>query len=84
MPLISYSMMKSLAKILVLNTNRGLLATKRLCFGVKTAPSIFQATMDKMLSGLDHVFCYHCTKTYVSTTLGIHWVCIGNVLNPVN
>ena len=26
----------------------------------------------------------HWTKTYIPTTLGIHWVCIGNVLNPVN
>ena len=26
----------------------------------------------------------HWTKRYVSTTLGIHWVCIGNVLNPAN
>ena len=29
------------AKILVLNTNRGLLVTKRLCFGVKTADHQF-------------------------------------------
>ena len=26
----------------------------------------------------------HWTKTYIPTTLGIHWVCIGNVLNPAN
>ena len=26
----------------------------------------------------------HWTKTYILTTLGIHWVCIGNVLNPAN
>ena len=26
----------------------------------------------------------HWTKTYVPTTLGSHWVCIGNVLNPAN
>ena len=26
----------------------------------------------------------HWTKRYASTTLGIHWVCIGNVLNPAN
>ena len=27
---------------------------------------------------------YQCTITYISTTLGIYWVCIGNVLNPAN
>ena len=26
----------------------------------------------------------HWTKRHVPTTLGIHWVCIGNVLNPAN
>ena len=46
------------AKLLVINTHRGLLATKRLCFGVKTAPSIFQATMDKILSGVSNVVCF--------------------------
>ena len=46
------------AKLLVINTHCGLLATKRLCFGVKTAPSIFQATMDKILSGVNNVVCF--------------------------
>jgi hypothetical protein len=44
--------------VLVLNIQQGLLATKRLSFGVKTAPAIFQACMDKVLSGIDKVFCY--------------------------
>ena len=26
----------------------------------------------------------HWAKRYVPTTLGIHWVCIGNILNPAN
>ena len=30
------------------------------------------------------VYNKHWTKTYIPTTLGIHWVCIGNVLNPAN
>ena len=46
------------AALLVLNTSKGLLAPKRLCFGVKTAPVLFQATMDKILSGMQNVFCY--------------------------
>ena len=45
-------------KLLTLNTHKGLLSTKRLCFGIKTTPSIFQATMDKILVGIDNVFCY--------------------------
>ena len=46
------------SKLLVLNTHKGLLAPKRLCFGVKTAPLIFQSVMDQILAGLDHVFCF--------------------------
>lgn len=46
------------AKLLVLNTHRGLLGTNRLCFGVKTAPAQFQAAIDKILTGIPHVFCY--------------------------
>ena len=46
------------AQLLVLNTHKGLMAPKRLCFGVKTAPVIFQATMDKILAGMNNVFCY--------------------------
>ena len=46
------------AQLLTLNTHKGLLAPKRLCFGVKTAPVMFQATMDKILVGIPHQFCY--------------------------
>ena len=46
------------AKVLVLSTHKGLLATKRLTYGVKPAPGQFQAAMDKILAGIDNVFCY--------------------------
>ena len=46
------------AKVLVLNTHRGLLVTKRLPYGIKVAPAQFQAAMDKILAGIPHVFCY--------------------------
>jgi hypothetical protein len=46
------------SQLLVLNTHQGLMGTNRLCFGVKTAPAQFQATMDKILSGVKGVFCY--------------------------
>lgn len=44
------------AKYLVLNTCKGLLATKRLCYGIKTAPALFQATLDKILAGIPNIF----------------------------
>ena len=37
------------ANVLALNTHRGLLAAKRLTYGVKIAPAQFQAAMDKIL-----------------------------------
>ena len=46
------------AKLLVLNTHKGLLATKRLTYGVKVAPAQFQACIDKVLGGVKHVFTY--------------------------
>ena len=52
------SLDKESAKLLALNTCKGLLGTKRLCFGIKTAPAQFQAIMDKILAGIDNVFIY--------------------------
>ena len=43
------------AHILTLSTRRGLLATNRLCFGVKTAPAQFQRVIEKILFGLPGV-----------------------------
>ena len=68
------------AKLLVINTHRGLLATKRLCFGIKTAPSIFQATMDKILSGLEHVFCYIDDVLIATNTIEEHMTVLKKVL----
>ena len=46
------------AELLTLNTCKGLMGTKRLCYGVKTAPAQFQAAMDKILAGIEGVYCY--------------------------
>ena len=46
------------SEILALNTHKGILKARRLSYGVKSAPSIFQAKMNKILSGIDNVFCY--------------------------
>lgn len=44
--------------LLVINTHIGLYRYNRLSFGIKTAPTIFQEIMDKMISGLPGVICY--------------------------
>ncbi|EPB73411.1 reverse transcriptase [Ancylostoma ceylanicum] len=45
-------------EVVVINTHKGLYRYKRLPFGIKTAPGIFQSIMDKMISGLDGVAAY--------------------------
>ncbi|CAD6196084.1 unnamed protein product [Caenorhabditis auriculariae] len=42
----------------VINTHKGLFQYKRLPFGIKTAPAIFQKIMDKMITGLNGVAVY--------------------------
>ena len=49
---------KESRKLTTINTHLGLYAFKRLPFGVKTAPSIFQSVMDKILSSLKGVVWY--------------------------
>ena len=44
-------------KFLTINTHRGLFQYTRLPFGVASAPSIFQKTMDTILQGIDGVIC---------------------------
>ena len=44
--------------LLTLNTHKGLYRTRRLAYGVKTAQSVFQATMDNILAGIENVMCF--------------------------
>ncbi|XP_037931645.1 uncharacterized protein K02A2.6-like [Teleopsis dalmanni] len=46
-------------ELLTINTHLGLFKYKRMVFGVKTFPAIFQQIMDKMLAGLD------CAAAYI-------------------
>ena len=43
---------------LTINTHHGLFHYKRLPFGVASAPSLFQKTMDIIFQGMDGVICY--------------------------
>ena len=45
-------------KYLTVNTHKGLFEYTRLPFGVSSAPSIFQRTMDNLLQRLDHIVIY--------------------------
>ena len=44
-------------KYLCINTHKGLYAYTKLPYGVKSAPKIFQATMDKILQGVEKCVC---------------------------
>lgn len=44
--------------LLVINTHVGLFRYERLSFGIKTAPTIFQEVMDKLIAPLRNVICY--------------------------
>jgi hypothetical protein len=44
--------------LLTFNTHKELHRTRRLAYGVKTDPSVFQMTMDKILAGLENVMCF--------------------------
>ncbi|XP_030286082.1 uncharacterized protein K02A2.6-like [Sparus aurata] len=49
---------KDSEKYLTVNTHRGLYTYHRLSYGVSSAPSIFQAVMDQILQGIEHVTCF--------------------------
>ena len=49
---------KSAKEYLVINTHKGLFEYTRMPFGVASALSIFQRTMDNLLQGLEHVVVY--------------------------
>ena len=44
--------------LLTLNTHMEQYMTRRLAYGVKTAPSVFQVTKDKILAGIENVMCF--------------------------
>lgn len=46
------------AKILTVNTHRGLFIVRRLAFGVKAAAGAFQRTMEDVIRGIDGVIAF--------------------------
>ena len=42
----------------VINTSKGLFKYNRLCFGISSAPGIFQRAMEDLLNGIPGVLCY--------------------------
>ena len=56
----------------VINTQKGLYQYNRLCFGVSSAPGIFQRCMEDLLKGLPGVFCYLDDILVAASTLADH------------
>lgn len=42
-------------KLTTINTHKGLFMYNRLCYGLKSAPGIFQRTMENILQGIENV-----------------------------
>lgn len=66
---------------LTINTQKGLYQYVRLPFGVSSAPSIFQGTMDKMLSNIEGVCCFLDDILITAATEEEHLVILDRVLS---
>ena len=60
------------AKILTVNTHRGLFKVCRLAFGVKTAAGAFQRTMEEVIRGLDGVIAFQDHICVSGSTIEAH------------
>ena len=67
-------------KLLTINTHKGLYQYRRLAFGVSSAPAIFQATLEQILQGLDHVKCRLDDILISTSTVANHFELLGEVL----
>ena len=65
---------------MVINTHLGLFKYNRLCFGINTAPTIFQKTMDTILQGLPGVICYLDDVLVTGKTKSEHLANLKSVL----
>lgn len=69
--------------LLTINTHRGLYQYNRLCFGVKSAPGIFQQVVDTMLAGLQGVVSYLDDIVIVGKSEAEHRNNVVNVLRRI-
>lgn len=72
------------AKYLTLNTHKGLFSLKRLPFGLKVAPNLFQQIMDTMLAGLDFAMAYLDDILIRSKNVEEHKIHIGKVFERIS
>ena len=56
----------------VINTSKGLFKYNRLCFGISSAPGIFQRAMEDLLKGVPGVLCYLDDILVCGSTEGEH------------
>ena len=68
---------------LTINTRKGLFTYIRMPFGIRTAPSIFQKTMDMILSGIPGVCCFFDNILIVGSTDAEHDARVRQVLQPL-
>lgn len=59
-------------KLVTISTHKGLFAYKRLCYGVSSAPGIFQREMEELLKGVDGVVCFFDDILITGQTRVIH------------
>ena len=69
------------AKLLVLNTERSLMASRRLSFWIKTPPILFQSCKDKVSTGLSNVFCCIDDTRIVTRSLEEHTHVLSEVFD---
>ena len=67
--------------ILTINTQKGLYQYNRLVFGIKSAPSIWQKAIDRVLQGLEGTQCYLDDILITGSTQEAHFKNLENVLS---
>ena len=68
-------------KLTTINTHKGLYVYTRLPFGVSSAPSIFQRTLDTLLQGIPHTAVYLDDILITGSTMEEHTQTLKKVLN---
>jgi len=67
-------------QLMTINTHKGLFRYKRLPYGIKVAPAIFQSVMDQILAGLEGVCCFIDDILITSKDMGTHVKLLDQVL----